>query len=146
MGENFVTDTEAGKNAAAVKEDSIQDSLLSGEAVNFADDYAHFEAECGPNQYLGRHVGMNGELTVRVTVDGEKIADVEVVDHFETPNVGTMAVEQMPKKIVGAQSTLVDTVAGATRTSASIILAVEQALTEAGIELDVAESGKGTLQ
>ena len=73
------------------------------------------------------------------------IADVEVVEHNETPNVGTMAVDQLPAAIVAVGSTDVATVSGATRTSAAIILAVEAALAEAGVEVATSDSTKETV-
>lgn len=146
MGENYVTGTEAGKNAAAIKDDVTQDSVLTKEAVNFADTYEVTEYECAENQYIGRYAGMNGKLTVRVTLDGKTIANVEVLEHNETPNVGTLAVDQLPQRIIDAQSTLVDTVAGATRTSAGIILATEAALRAGGVEVEVSDVTTATLQ
>lgn len=145
MGENFVTGSNAGANAAVVKNDVSQDSLLAGEPVNFADDYALTEFECADNQYIGRYWGMNGKLAVRTTIEGDTITNVEVVEHNETKDVGTLAVEQLPKIIVDANSTAVDTVSGATRTSAGIIIAVEQCLTEAGVAIKKADKETATL-
>ena len=72
---------------------------------------------------------------MRVTVDGQKIENIEVMEEHETKGIGSRAVEAMPQRIVDAQSTDVDTVSGATATSAAIILATEQALKEAGVAL-----------
>lgn len=145
MGENFVTGTKAGTNAAVLKDDVTQDSLLVDEPVNFADDYAETEFECAEGQYIGRYWGMNDKLTVRVTVDNDIIKDVEVMEHHETQDVGTLAIEQLPKSIVDANSTAVDTVSGATRTSAGIIIAVEQCLASAGIEIKKSDKETATL-
>ena len=146
MGENYVTGTTAGANAAAAKDDVSQESLLSGDAVNFADDYALTEFECADNQYIGRYWGMNDRLAVRVTIDGDTIENVEVVEHNETKDVGTLAINQLPQMIVEANSTAVDTISGATRTSAGIIIAVEQCLAEAGVEIKTHDAEVATLQ
>ncbi|MGB4440078.1 MAG: FMN-binding protein, partial [Sedimentibacter sp.] len=53
---------------------------------------------------------------------------VEAVGEKETQGVGSMAIEQLPAKIVEANSTEVDVIAGATYTSKAIIYAVNNAL------------------
>ena len=65
---------------------------------------------------------------VKVTMDGDTIAAVEVVSHSETPVISDPAIEQIPAAIVAAGSTQVDVVTSATLTSNGIIAAVEDAL------------------
>lgn len=72
--------------------------------------------------------GFGGELKVTVTKEGDKITNVVVDSHNETNGIGTPAIEQLPTKIVDANSTEVDVVAGATVTSKAIIYAVNNAL------------------
>ncbi|MBM7000676.1 FAD-binding protein [bacterium] len=86
--------------------------------------------ETGEGQYVADGDGM-GVVTVRVTMDGERIEDVEVLGGSETPRIGELAIERIPQAIVDAQSTEVDVVAGATRTSDGIIAAVNKAVAEA---------------
>ncbi|MDO4837965.1 MAG: FAD-dependent oxidoreductase [Clostridia bacterium] len=78
--------------------------------------------------YEGSANGMGGAVKVAVTVSGGKITAVEVVEHNETAGISDPAIEQMPAKIVDAQSTDVDAVAGATVTSEAIKEAVKAAL------------------
>ena len=80
----------------------------------------------------GRSTGRNGALSVAVTLEGDAITDIQVTAHTETMAIGTEAVAQMPGRIVAAQSVEVDSVAGATITSAAIKLAVKDALKNAG--------------
>lgn len=79
-------------------------------------------------EYEGTAAGMNGEVKVKVTVKGNKINSVEVVDHKESEGVSDPAIEDIPGKVVEAQSTNVDTVSGATVTSKAILGAVDDAL------------------
>lgn len=73
--------------------------------------------------------GHNGELSVRVRVQGDKITQVQVLEHKETKGIGTTAVEQIPRQIVEKNATDdIDVVSGATVTSNAIIEAVNQAL------------------
>lgn len=84
--------------------------------------------------YEGSANGMGGALAVTVTVEGGKIAGVQVGDHKETPGICEPAIEQIPAAIVEKQSTEVDVVAGATITSEAIKAAVEAALSGQGAE------------
>ncbi|MBQ4264147.1 MAG: FMN-binding protein [Clostridia bacterium] len=72
--------------------------------------------------------GFGGELTVTVETDGDKIVNVTVDSHSETPNIGTRAIDELPAKIAAANSADVDAVASATVTSNAIIAAVKNAL------------------
>lgn len=83
--------------------------------------------------------GMNGEVPVTVVVENGAIVSVTVGDHSETPGIGTMAAEQLPEKIIAAQSADVDVVSGATITSNAILKAVKIAL-----GLEKAEGGEAS--
>lgn len=75
--------------------------------------------------------GMHAGLKVSVTVKGGSITAIEVVEHGETEGIGTVAFEPLTKAIVEAQSTEVDSVSGASKTSAAIKEAVDTALAQA---------------
>ena len=76
----------------------------------------------------GMAKGFGGELTVTVTTENGAITAVTVDSHNETPNIGTKAIDELPAKIVAANSADVDTVASATVTSKAIIAAVKNAI------------------
>ncbi len=78
--------------------------------------------------------GMGGAVKVTVTVSGGKITAVEVGEHNETAGISDPAIEQIPAKIVEAQSADVDAVAGATVTSEAIKEAVKAALSGEGTQ------------
>ena len=85
--------------------------------------------ECADNQFIGKGQGKGGlPMVVRVTKDGDAIADVEILEHYETLGLVDKCLEQMPQRIIEAQSTDVDVVTGATMTSIGIISAVADAL------------------
>lgn len=84
--------------------------------------------------YEGSANGMGGAVKVTVTVSGGKITAVEVGEHNETAGISDPAIEQMPAKIVEAQSADVDAVAGATVTSEAIKEAVKAALSGEGTQ------------
>lgn len=85
-----------------------------------------------PGTYSASAAGLKGDVTVEVTVDEDEILSVEVTDHQETDGIGTVAVDELPGKIVEAQSVGVDSVSGATFTSGAILEAVQACITEAG--------------
>ncbi len=78
--------------------------------------------------YQGVAEGYGGDLRVEVTVEGDDIVSVEVVEHSETPGLSDPAIETVTQRIVDANSTDVDIVSGATVTSEAIMAAVEDAL------------------
>ncbi|MDY2835065.1 MAG: FAD-dependent oxidoreductase, partial [Candidatus Aphodomonas sp.] len=97
-----------------------------------------------PGTYEGSAQGMNDVLTVSVTVTEDKIEDVQVTAHQETPGIGAplgygtdgaegdTPIAVIPSRIVENQSITVDSVTGATITSYAVMGAVKDALTKAG--------------
>jgi len=101
--------------------------------------------------YTATKQGMNGDVAVEVVVSADEIKSVTVTGNLETPGIGSpltdasgnilpeggeAPTELIPKEIVAAQSVKVDTVSGATITSAAIIGAVTDCLTQAGANID----------
>lgn len=86
------------------------------------------------DERMGEAQGYGGTLKVRVTVDGEKLAKVEVTEHKETQGVGTRAIDALPDAMVSAGTWDVDTVSGATVTSNALKEAVRMALGEATMQ------------
>lgn len=76
----------------------------------------------------GTAQGFGGEVSVTITTEDGKITAVAIEGASETPGVGTNAIEQMPAKMVEANSVEVDGVAGATITSNAILSAAQAAL------------------
>jgi succinate dehydrogenase/fumarate reductase flavoprotein subunit len=121
----------AGRNASRAKDDVTQESLVS---EGFSPEpKPETEFECGDNQYIGHGKGKGQvPMTVRVTMDGDKISSVEVLEHFETVGLSAVArgLEEMPKKIVDANGTGIDITTGATRTGIGLLAAVDDALSQ----------------
>lgn len=131
----------AGKNAAAAKE-ALPVYTLEAVDSNPAqlgdiDDMSapEVEYETAANQYIGKANGMDDEIVVRVTVDGGKISDVEVLHQNETPGIGVPAIEQLPEQFIGLDTEEaingVDGLSGATITSNALKQAVVNALLQA---------------
>ncbi|MGN0775651.1 MAG: FAD-dependent oxidoreductase [Candidatus Ventricola sp.] len=82
--------------------------------------------------YEGTAAGLNGDITVSVTVSSDAITAVEILAQQETVGIADAALEQIPERIVASQSLGVDSVSGATFTSKGIVDAVAAAVTLAG--------------
>lgn len=92
---------------------------------------AEEEVQLADNEYIGvANSEIGGELKVKVTMDGDKIAKVEVLSHNETPGISDPAFNELPGKIVKANSTEVDAITDATKTSEALIAAVNDALSK----------------
>jgi len=88
-----------------------------------------------PGTYDGEAKGYGGQIKVQVELSENRIEEVKVVEHKETPIVSDVALERISKEIVEFQSLAVDSVAGATVTSAGLRFAVRTALEEAGVTI-----------
>lgn len=86
--------------------------------------------------YTGTGAGRNGDITVEVVLTSDKISSVTVTEQSETEGIADPALEKIPQEIVDAQGLGVDVVSGATFTSNGILEAVENALKEAGADVD----------
>ena len=84
--------------------------------------------------YTGKAQGMFCEIVAEVTVKDGKIADVKLTGADETPALGGKVLEEMPAKIVEAQSADVDGMTGATVTTDAVKAAVNDALAQAGLK------------
>ena len=81
--------------------------------------------------YTGTGTGFAGPITVQVIIKGGKIAEITVLSTSDdSPYIDNA--KALLKNIVAVQSTNVDTVSGATYSSAGLISAVRDALQKAG--------------
>lgn len=80
--------------------------------------------------------GHNAPMTIKVTVSEKEIVSVEVVEDSETAGIGKPALEQVAAEVVDNQSVAVDTITGATISSAAMVSAVKDCLTQAGANLE----------
>ena len=117
----------------AVKTITLLNVLYGYEEPEPAEEKPEAEEALGPNEYIGVGVSeIGGEIKVKVTMDGDKIAKIEVLSHNETAGISDPAFAALPDAIIAANSTQVDTVTNATRTSEALIAAVNDALSKVG--------------
>ena len=99
--------------------------------------YNYVNAPVPGEVFTGKAQGMFCEIVAEVTVAEGKIVDVKLTGDGETPELGGVVLSEMPAKILAAQSTDVDGMAGATITTNAARDAVTQALIEAGLLIPV---------
>ena len=115
----------------AVKTIELLNIHFGYEAAPAAEATAAAEATTAANEYIGvAKSEIGGDVKVKVTMDGDKIAKIEVLEQHETAGISDPAFTKIPEAIIAAQSTTVDTVSGATKTSQALIAAVNDALSQ----------------
>ncbi len=77
--------------------------------------------------YSGEAAGHNGPIALEVTVEKNKITDITIVSHSETPYLSDAGFA-VTETIINKQSYIVDSVTGATVTSDAVMVAIREAL------------------
>jgi succinate dehydrogenase/fumarate reductase flavoprotein subunit len=119
-----------GKEIAEAATDIMQDSVMNGKE-NYVPSSGETTYELGENEYIGEGTGKGGTpIKVKVTMDGDTIVNIEVLEQSETAGISDKAFEDVIADILEKQTTDVDIVSGATLTSNGIIEAVADALAQ----------------
>lgn len=84
-----------------------------------------------PGAYTATEFGMMGDVVVTMTFSENEIVEVKAEGAQETPGIGPLALEGVPKAMMEAQSIEVDTVATATVTSNAILAAAKKCVDQA---------------
>ena len=90
--------------------------------------------------YTAEAQGFGGTVTVTLTIDGDKLTDVQITGDSETPTVGGRAVDTLGSVMTAANSVEVDGISGATITSTAILAAAADALAQSGASLTAQEA------
>lgn len=110
---------------------------ISLQTVSLSGNYAN-------GVYGGTGSGRNGDIVLKVIISGNKITGIEVESQNETPAYWENA-KTLIDMIISADSTDVDVVSGATKSSNGIKQAVEDALSKAVDEnTKIFEKGSGS--
>ena len=109
-------------------------SAKPAETTAAATTAAAAAAESGaytPGTYEATEQGFAGEVKVTITTDEKSITDVKIEGASETPDKGGKAIEALQPELLKAQSSNVDSVAGATITSDAVKKAFDKAVAQA---------------
>ncbi|MBR5546112.1 MAG: C-GCAxxG-C-C family protein [Clostridia bacterium] len=87
------------------------------------------EPALAANEYIGVGKGFEGDVKVKVTMDGDKIAKIDVLEQKES--MPQTAMDDIPARVIAAQSVEgIDVVAGSTVSSNALIEAIKDALSQ----------------
>lgn len=75
--------------------------------------------------------GYGGDFKVNTKIKDDRIVDISVDEHNETPSLGGVAIEQMIKNMKEKNDYEVDVISGATKTSQALKIAVKEAINNA---------------
>ena len=114
---------------------------VAGKVIELLNIHFGFEAapvveeapvvELAANEYIG--VGkseIGGDVKVKVTMDGDKIKTIDVLEQNETADFWAKAYPAITDSMVAANSAEVDAIATATKSSEALIAAVKDALSQ----------------
>ena len=122
--------TEAAEEAVTeASEEAVTEA--AEEAVTEAAQEAAEGGAYVPGTYTGTGAGIDGDVTVTITVDESSITDVKADVSGETPGLGAEIGPQMEEAFMAAQSAEVDSIAGCTVTSTGLKDAMNDALAQA---------------
>lgn len=108
--------------------EAVSEALRQARGEASSADGAVYQA----GEYQATAKGHNGDLTVTVVLSEEGITRINT-EHHETDGIGTAAISLLTDMITENQTLNVDSVSGATVTSAAFVSAVKSALTDAGV-------------
>ena len=94
------------------------------------------ETALNDGTYEGTGTGLEGPITVEITVEGGKVTAIKSVEDNETAGVGVKAMEIIADEVVEFQSLAIDNVTGATISSAAMKTAIGKAIEAAGGNVD----------
>ena len=111
----------AGEEKAAA-ELAMEDGTYTATTASYAEQYG---------------LATTGSMTMDVTVEGNKITDINVTECTDTDVIGQTAFPILIDEVLESQSLNVDMVSGATVSSAAFMTALKDAITQAGGEASV---------
>ena len=120
-----------GKEIAVPATDNFQGSVMEGKE-NYVPAAKATEYELAENEFIGEGQGKGGTpIKVKVTMDGDRIANIEVLEQSETPDISDPAFEKLIPAMIEQQTADVDGISGVTLTSNGLREAVRNALAQA---------------
>ena len=130
--DNTAQDSEDTSTEPAVTEQATDEDQKVEETK---DNEEKETVEVDPDAFEGKAKGYKGEVVAHVSFDGDKISNIHV-EHDETEGLGAAAIDKMVPQIVENQSVNIDSVSGATFSSAALIDAVSEAIKASGNDLE----------
>jgi uncharacterized protein with FMN-binding domain len=135
LGETMVFGRIAGQNAALRSQGQFsgetKEAIIWQGPTEDLSDISMVAGTFRDGVYEGSGTGFGGKINVSVTISGGKIANIEVLNHAETPAIGGVALPGYIRSIVNTQGFDVDATSGASNTLQGFKEAVNNALSKA---------------
>ncbi|MEG1206627.1 MAG: FAD-binding protein [Angelakisella sp.] len=106
--------------------------FLAGCSPNNDNNTSSSQSATTQTEFEVKANGYGGELVLKVTADGTQIKDIAVVSSHESSPVFSRAFPIIKKRIIDAQTPIVDSVSGATFSSYAVKKAVADAMKQSG--------------
>ncbi|MCC8150296.1 MAG: FMN-binding protein [Lachnospiraceae bacterium] len=133
FGYNYVARAHETEDAAAKAEADALNAEVEAAIAALEQDNGEAESgEYADGVYQGTADGFGGDITVEVTVEDGRIAEIAIVSVENEDGAYLTMAEDIIDDILEAQSAEVDTISGATFSSTGIRDAVAEALASAG--------------
>lgn len=140
----------SGCSGNAAEPAATEQPSASPEATQQTADSSEIPASFKAGTYKAEADGKDGKIEVEVTLDDtQTITDIKIVSQSETEGIGVEAINKIKDEIIAGQTLAVDAVSGASESSNAILAAVEDALNQAGSNVEafksreVAKAGEG---
>ena len=99
------------------------------------------EGDAAQQVFSATEASMKGDIEVFVTLEGDAIVRVDVLDVVDSPVIRDAAIDSICARVVEQQNIEVDTVAGATVTSSAVLRGISDALEAAGVDTTPFQKG-----
>jgi fumarate reductase flavoprotein subunit len=117
--------------------------LVAGCANDTAPETANGDGMFTAGSYEASAEGYGGPLTLNTTFTADEIEAIEVVESSETADIGGAAIENLSEEVVNNQTLAIEAVSGATITSEAFIEAIENAVEQAGGDVESLKTAEG---
>lgn len=121
-----------GVAGATLTSNAIKEAAAAALAAANGEVIPADEGKIIPGTYTATVNGMNGPITLEVILSETGIESVSATEHMETPGIGSTAMPMLFDMMIAQQTPNVDTISGATVTSAAVRNAVKSILKDAG--------------
>ena len=105
-------------------------NAMFGFGPEVVENNAPAEPALAANEYIGVGKGFGGDIKVKVTMDGDKIAKIDVLEHGETAGISDKGFGLIDTIIANNGTAGIDAATGATFTSNGLFEAINNALSQ----------------
>lgn len=122
-----------GVAGATISSNAMKEALQ--DALNDAMGVTPGDADMADGTYTGAGPAYGGDVKLSVSVAGNKITSIEVVESTDTPMIGGEAYKLLIESAIAEQSLAIDGISGATVSTNGFMAALSDALAQSGADI-----------